>query len=196
MLGRFDEAWPLARNASQRLLELTGEDAGEVALAEIAVLMGDHDAASRYLRIYCDRLEEQGQRGLLSTYAPALGRSLCALGRHDEAEPLAQLGRELSAEHDIHSQMLWRQVLALVHAYRSEHCKGVQIAREAVALSEGTDDITSGCDALRDLAEVLEAAGRRDEATDALVQVIERYEHKKNIAMAVQVRARLLELLT
>ena len=43
--------------------------------------------------------------GLLSTYAPKLGRSLCELGRYDEAEPLAELGRELGDEGDYVTQM-------------------------------------------------------------------------------------------
>jgi hypothetical protein len=44
--------------------------------------------------------EARGLRALLSTYAPLRGRSLCALGRHDEAEPLARLGRELGDEQE------------------------------------------------------------------------------------------------
>jgi hypothetical protein len=42
-------------------------------------------------------------------------------------------------------------------------------------------------DALCDLADVLEAAGRRDEAAETL----ERFERKKNLAMVAQVRSRL-----
>ena len=60
-------------------------------------------------------LEAAGSQGYLSTYAPTLGRSLCALGRYDEAEPLAELGRELGDDDDSSTQMLWRQVQALVH---------------------------------------------------------------------------------
>ena len=49
-------------------------------------------------------------------------------------------------------------------------------------------------DALCDLAEVLHAAGRRDEATSALEQALERYRRKKNLSGATQVRARLAAL--
>jgi hypothetical protein len=49
-------------------------------------------------------------------------------------------------------------------------------------------------DALRDLAEVLAAAGRTDEAPAALEQSLERYERKKNLAMVAQVRPRLDDL--
>ena len=49
-------------------------------------------------------------------------------------------------------------------------------------------------DALCDLAEVLHAAGRSDEAAATLGQALERYERKNNLAMAAQVRDRLAEL--
>ena len=48
-------------------------------------------------------------------------------------------------------------------------------------------------DALCDLAEVLRAAGRSDEAAAALAQALERYERKHNLAQAAQVRDRLAE---
>jgi hypothetical protein len=45
-------------------------------------------------------------------------------------------------------------------------------------------------DALSDLAEVLDAGGRSDDAEAALEQALERYERKRNVAMADQLRAR------
>jgi hypothetical protein len=89
MLGRVDEARATAQEASRRLRELTADDAGERLLAEIAKLEGDHEAAARFRRIVCEAVEEQVNRTVLSTFAPLLGRSLCMLGRYDEAEPLA-----------------------------------------------------------------------------------------------------------
>ena len=128
---------------------------------------------------------------MLSTYAPQLGRSLCALGRYDEAEPLAQLGRELGDEQDVVTQMLWRQVQALVHAYRGEHAEAERLAREAVTIAERTDGLNYQGDAFCDLAEVLAAAGRTDEAAEALEQALDRYERKKNLAMVAQVQPKL-----
>jgi hypothetical protein len=46
-------------------------------------------------------------------------------------------------------------------------------------------------ESLRDLAEVLHTAGRTDEAAAALEQALDRYERKKNLALAEQVRSRL-----
>ena len=87
--------------------------------------------------------------------------------------------------------MLWRQVQALVHAHRGEHAQAEPLAREAVAISEPTDALNFQGDALCDLAEVLAAAGRVEEAGVALAQALERYERKKNLAMVAQVQPRL-----
>ena len=129
-----------------------------------------------------------------ATVAPRLGRSLCALGRHDEAEPLAQRGRELGDEQDVVTQMLWRQVQALVHASRGEHERAQVLAREAVAIAEQTDGLSFQGDALCDLAEVLHAARRTDDAAATFEQALERYERKKNRAMVPQVRESLATL--
>ena len=193
MLERFDQAWPLAHEAGARYRELTGIDSGQ-SLGQIASLAGDEEAAVGYLRAFCDWCEEHGQREWLSTYAPMCGRSLCALGRYDEAEPLAELGRKLGHEQDLGTQMLWRQVRALVQASRGEHVQAGHLAREAVAISEQTDALNFQGDALCDLAEVLRSAGRTEEATATLEQGLERYERKRNIARAKRARARLAEL--
>jgi class 3 adenylate cyclase len=194
MLARFEEAWETAREAGERLRELTGDNGGEMHLAGIATLAGDHEAAAAYQRRHCDLLQEQGNRAHLSTYAPTLGRSLCALGRDAEAERWAQLGRELGDEHDVMTQSLWRQVQALVLARCGRHAEGAQLAREAVALTKQTDFLNAQGDALCDLAEVLALSGRSDEAAATLEQALERYGRKKNLASSAQVRKHLSAL--
>jgi class 3 adenylate cyclase/tetratricopeptide (TPR) repeat protein len=194
MLGRFEEAWAIALQAGERARELSGDARGENDLAEIAALAGDHAAATGYLRRFCVMLERHGSRAWLSTYAPTLGRSLCALGRYDEAEPLAQLGRELGGEQDFATQMLWRQVQARVDAHRGEHAEAERLAREAIAIAGRTDALNFQGDALCDLAEVLHAAGRTDDAAVTLEQALDRYERKRNLAMAAQARERLAQL--
>jgi len=94
-------------------------------------------------------------------------------------------------EHDVSTQMLWRQAQALVELSRGEHAEAELLAREAVALGERTDRLNLHADALCDLADVMSAAGRHDEAAAALRQALERYERKKNLAMVAQVQPRL-----
>jgi hypothetical protein len=194
MLDRPSEAWALALQGSERLRELTGEEGGENYLADVASLTGDEDAASCYLRVYCDRLEAQHRLNNLSTYAPLLARSLCALGRYDEAEPLAERGRALGHEEDLMTQMLWRAVQARVLARRGLHVEAGALAREAVAIVERTNGLNGQGNAWCDLAEVLAASGQGDEAAAALEQAHDRYERKRNHAMARRMRERLAEL--
>jgi class 3 adenylate cyclase/tetratricopeptide (TPR) repeat protein len=192
MLGRFDEAQAIAVGASGLARELG--DPPEWALAQITALAGDHETAAQHLRRRCNELEQEGNRGFLSSMAPMLGRELCALGQYDEAERLAELGRELGAPDDVVTQMLWRQVQALVQTHRGEHGEAERLAREAVAISEQTDALNWQGDALCDLAQVLEAAGCTTEATETLEQTLDRYQRKENLAMVDQIRPRLQAL--
>ncbi|HZU14753.1 MAG TPA: adenylate/guanylate cyclase domain-containing protein [Chloroflexota bacterium] len=191
MLGRFEEAWSVARDASRYVDEPSENNAGPGAFAEIATLQGDDEAAERYWHAHCDYLEARGDLSRLSTYAPTWGRVLCRLGRYDEAEPLAQRGRDLGAVEDIATQLLWRQTRALVLAARGDDDGAERLAREAVEIADRSDGLNLQGDALYTLAEVLEKAGRPDEAVCALEQSLERYERKRNLAMVKQVRDRL-----
>jgi class 3 adenylate cyclase len=193
MLDRLDEAWPAALEASERLLELTGEG-GEGELGQAAAVAGDHETAARYLRVFCDTLERLHRLNNLSSYAPMLARSLCSLGHYDEAEPLAEQGRDLGHDEDLLTQALWRQVQARVLSQRGAHADAVRLAREAVEYTKRSDGLNLQGDALCDLAEVLAAAGHGDEAATTLEQALDRYERKRNLATARQVRERLAEL--
>jgi class 3 adenylate cyclase/tetratricopeptide (TPR) repeat protein len=191
MLGRFDEAWSLADESYERFREQSRNWVGDWAMGEIASLADDHDAARRHLTAVCEWLEATAQPGFLSSYAPRLGRELCALGRYEQAAETAQLGHELGIEQDIWTQMLWRQVQGRVHASRGEHAEAKRLALEAVEIAERTDRLNYQGDARCDLAEVLHAAGQDGEAAETLVQALDRYERKKNLAMIAQVRPRL-----
>jgi class 3 adenylate cyclase/tetratricopeptide (TPR) repeat protein len=193
MLDQIDEAWAIALPAEERLRELALKTGGEW-LADIAVLAGDYEAAASHLRDAFEALEASGNTGELSTTAPTLGRVLCTLGRSDEAELLAQRGRELGDPEDVLTQEVWRQAQALVHSARGQHAEAERFAREAVDFSLRSDSPLHQGLALFDLAEVLEAAGRRDEAAVALREAIDRYESKPIIPLARRARERLAAL--
>jgi tetratricopeptide (TPR) repeat protein len=193
MLDRFEEAVPLARESNERQREVDGRRIGETRLAEIARMAGDHETAAAHLQTLCEWLEEREQLGLLGTYVSLLGRELCALGRFEEAEALARQGRDLAGD-DSTSEHFSRQVQALVLAHRGQHAEADRHAREAVARVEQTDSLTFQGDAWYDLAEVLAAAGREEEAAAALAEALDRYERKQNIPLARQVRERLADL--
>ena len=190
MLDRVDEGRALALPAAQHLHEL-GYENGLWPLAEIEILAGNYEAAELHLRAFCDWLELREYYAFLSTYAPHLGRQLCALGRYEEAEPLARRGRELSDPTDAVTEAIWRQVAALVYAHRGKHGDAEHLAREAIAIIETTDGLRFQGDAHADLATVLEAASRRDEAAAELREALTRYERKQIIPLARRTRERL-----
>jgi class 3 adenylate cyclase/tetratricopeptide (TPR) repeat protein len=191
MLGRSAEAAELSREAGERWRELTGDDWVELVLGYIAATSGDHVSAATHFRRFCAVAEQRGQRAILWTYAGALGRELCLIGEYDEAARWARMSQEVGTQEDILTQMLWRQAQALVHARHGEHAQAEPLARAAVELAEPTDFLSFQGDAFRDLAEVLAAAGRVEEAAEAYEQALDRYNRKKNLAMVAQVQPRL-----
>ena len=119
---------------------------------------------------------------------------LCAIGRYDEAEQLAAQGRDLAEEHDPVTQSFWRRVASLVAAHRGEHAEAERLAREALSYSQQTDSPRFQGNAYYDLAEVLQAARRREEAAAAWHEALDRYERKGIIPLARRTRERLAAL--
>ena len=178
---------------SARLDEL-GLAVGHAAVADFERLVGNDEAAAEQLAVYCAYLAEHGQTSLLSTYAPQRGRHLCALGRFDEAERLAEQGRELGHADDPITQSLWRRVLALVLAHRGDLVEAQRLVREALVIAQTTDSPWYQGEALTDLAQVLEIAGRLDEAAAAHREALELYEQKGIKPLARRTRERLAAL--
>jgi Flp pilus assembly protein TadD len=81
-----------------------------------------------------------------------------------------------------------------VLARRGDHSEAERLAREAVALGDGTDMLDAHGDAHTDLGEVLALAGRTDEAAGAYAEALARYERKENLVMSERTRARLAKL--
>ena len=124
-----------------------------------------------------------GNRDFLAPAAGNLAQALYALDRLDEADSWAGRSAELGTSDDALKEMIWRQVRAKVLARRGEHAEAERLAREAVAIGEGTDSLIGQGDANADLAEVLLLAGKRDEATAALRQALDRYERKGHLVL-------------
>ena len=193
MLGRIDEGRALAIPAAERSREL-GIHGGEIWIAEIELIAEDWRAADGYLRGGCEEMEERGSTAQLSTYLALRGRLRCLLGDRDEAEGLAQKGRELCDPDDVWTQALWRQAQALVHSARGEHDEAVRLVGDALGWWSRTDSLPRQGEAECDRARVLEAAGRRDEAIGAWREALDRYERKGIVPLAGSVRGRLAAL--
>jgi tetratricopeptide (TPR) repeat protein len=85
-------------------------------------------------------------------------------------------------------------VRAKAFARQGRVVEAERLARKAVTLLEGTDDIQFHADALMALAEVLRVAERPSEAVHAVEQALSLYEQKGNVVSARKARALLGEL--
>jgi tetratricopeptide (TPR) repeat protein len=190
-LGRFDES----RQLTTRVRELLADRGFRMAAARMAyvsgpveLIAGDLVAAERELRRSFDELVAMGETGRSSSIAVLLARALCAQERDDEAEELV---RRVPMP-DLTSFPA-AAVLARVLARRGQLGEAEHVARDAVTTAERTDWLNWHGDVLLDLAEVLRAAGKPDEAHAAVEAALRLYEQKGNVVSAASARAFLEE---
>jgi tetratricopeptide (TPR) repeat protein len=198
LLGRFDEARMLESEFA-RALEERGDTLNlgsrlSQSATVLELLAGDPAAAAELAERGCRMLEEAGESAWLSTGSCWYAEALYALGKLDEAEEWAQKGKELGGRDDATTQIQSRVVRAKVLARRGLHAEAERMAREGVVLADDTQSLIGQADARRDLAEVLELAGRREEATAVLREALERYERKGALVPAERARERLAAL--
>jgi ATP/maltotriose-dependent transcriptional regulator MalT len=197
MRGNFDEARELYRRSRAILEELgwsflaaqTSFDSGPIEL-----LAGDPRAAEEELRRDYETLDRMGEKNYISTTAALLARAVYEQGRYVEAGTFADVSRELAADDDVTSQVLWRGVHAMLLARAEEHAEAETMARSAVQMSESADAPEAQGNALLDLAEVLSMAGDREGAARALTQAIGQFEGKGMLVPAERAQARLASL--
>ncbi|HEU5214657.1 MAG TPA: adenylate/guanylate cyclase domain-containing protein [Gaiellaceae bacterium] len=195
MRGRFDRARDLAAQAKEIYGEL-GLGLWAAAMGNvwgpIELLAGEPAAAEQELRHSYDELERIGEQGYLSSVAGWLSRALYEQRRDEEADRFAEICAARAGPDDRISQIQWRAMRAKVLARRGELAEAEGLARDAVELVESTDALEYHADALVGLAEVLQPAGRADEAATVLLQALELYERKGVIPSIARTR-RLLE---
>lgn len=152
--------------------------------ADVELLAGDPAAGEKRLRRGYEALKHVGERGILSTVASRLARTIYNQGRYDEAERLTKTSEQLSGRDDTASRIESRSIRAKVLAQRGCFEEAEHLAREAVELAEQTDDIGSQATALGDLAEVLGLAGRTQEQISLIDRSRDLFEQKGNIVAA------------
>jgi class 3 adenylate cyclase/tetratricopeptide (TPR) repeat protein len=184
-LCRFDDAWALAGPAAERLREFGDARSLEWPF-DIAALQGDYTRAVEYGREVVDLVAERGLVAFQAGLGARLGSCLCRLGRFEEAVPHADFAYGVDPDSSSSLTLQGR-----IHAHHGELAEAERLARAGVVRGEQTDTLTFQGDAWWDLAEVLLAAGKTDDAVDALEQALDRYGRKKNLAMVAQVQPRL-----
>jgi tetratricopeptide (TPR) repeat protein len=190
MAGRFEIAHALLDQANAILGELGLSMQFAISHPEVLVAMLEGDlrhAEERLLEGY-ERLEQMGERGLLSGTTALLARVALEQGRYEEALRWSSQTEEIAAADDAWAQSIWRGVRARALAREGIRDEAVRLAREAVAIAERTDDLCSRGDALSDLAEVLERVGDLAAARASRRQAVSRYALKGDEVSAGRVR--------
>ena len=162
-------------------------------MAQAELLAGDAARAAELAISGYEALTALGDRGFASTSAAKVARAMLELGRDDEAEQWARTAQEMTTEDDFGTQGPARGVEAQVLARRGEYEAAEALARESAAMSDRTDQLTYVADAHADLANVLLAAGKADEAEAEFQRALALYERKGHLVGAEKMRARLAE---
>jgi len=197
MAGRFDEARRLMAEAKQDAEEL-GQRVVVVSIGghfggPLEILAGDYDRGVALMIESFDAMTATGDRSFASTVAGWLAMALVALGRFDDAWRYATIARETSSDDDVASQVSGLAAQARVLAARGDLPAALDLAAQAVALADVTDYLELTGDALVHQAHVLRAAGRPNDALDAVRAALERYERKGVLPSVERTRALITE---
>jgi class 3 adenylate cyclase len=197
MQGDFD----VARDRISAARTLADELGLEFILAssaryagDIELLAGAPAAAEQVLLPACEVLERMGDWGHFASVAPFLADALCAQGRAEEAVRWIELASQYTNADDLDAHIGLRRTQAKLTAHRGDFIEAERLAREATAMAARTDFLDDNAKALADLAEVLRLAGRPEEATAALEEVVALYDRKGNVAGVNNARTALAEL--
>jgi class 3 adenylate cyclase/tetratricopeptide (TPR) repeat protein len=175
MRGDFDQARASAATA-RRIYEDLGLRLAVAGLTQITgpveLLAGDLEAAERELREGLEILEPVGSAGY---QAALLAEVLYQRGDVEEAERFAGMAELEAAQDNIAAQVILRGVRAKLE-------RAPELARQAIALADRTDNTNLRADALVNLSEVLDST----EASAALRRAIELYDSKGNIVSSTR----------
>jgi class 3 adenylate cyclase/tetratricopeptide (TPR) repeat protein len=195
MQGRFDEA-RAKFEAQQAVYEelgswhllgsLLSHHAGPAEL-----LAGDPVRAVEFGQAGYEMLIGAGDRSFASTAAVHVARALLELGRDAEAEEWARRGQEMTIDDDFATQGPALGVLARLASRRGDHEAAERLARESLARVDWTDQVFLVADTHADLAVVLQAAGKEEEAVAERHRALELYERKGHLVGAERMRAEL-----
>jgi tetratricopeptide (TPR) repeat protein len=188
MAGDFRESRALLRRFAAIVddlgLRVTAASAAET-YAFVELLAGEPRAAERELRLGYERLEEMGETSTSANLAALLAQALHAQGRDAEAVAVTEL---TPGTHDVSAQVHLRAVRAKALGRVGRVDEAEELGRDAVARARESDFVVMWGDALCDLADVLEHAGRAAEALPLLDEAVQLYDTKGNIVAAERAR--------
>jgi class 3 adenylate cyclase/tetratricopeptide (TPR) repeat protein len=162
--------------------------------AWIAHCSGDFHEETRVFEAMVARLEELDDRAYLSTTYMELGICLAQLGRDEEAQRALERARELTSSDDVIDVIGLAALEALLTARRGEFEDARRLAQGALDRVDETDALPLRLRIRRIDADVLQRAGRSDEARALLEESIELGERHGHVVLAQRAREQLAAL--
>ncbi|HST19251.1 MAG TPA: AAA family ATPase [Gaiellaceae bacterium] len=193
-VGRFDEAVERSDRACELAANLglhTMEIFGRWQIVHMLRMAERFDEAEASQRWVVERLGAQGQASFRSTALIELAEIRYQRGDVDDAERLVAEGQATGAEEDVVNFAYGQGLLARIAADRGDVEGGESLARAALELALRTDFPSVHAGAHAALAQVLAAAGRKEEARVEYERSLELWERYGFEPDARRVRARL-----
>jgi tetratricopeptide (TPR) repeat protein len=129
---------------------------------------GNPVPAERELRAGLELFQEMGERAPAGSLAAMLAGTLAEQGRLDEADEYLEVALGATGNNDVSGLAQAKISAARVRARRGEKEEAVRLAAEAVAFMVKTEEFLNMPDLLMWRAEVLELAGRVENAKVAV----------------------------
>jgi tetratricopeptide (TPR) repeat protein len=190
--GRLEES---RRLFAEAVRESTERGARLNALAQsmnggwVEMVAGELGRALELLGEAWSELGELGERGNRSTVGSIYADVLARAGRLDEADEVLREVDAIASPHDFLTVVQATSAQAMLASGRGDHERAVELGREAAALADTQQYLVQRHDAWMELGEVLLAAGRTDEAREALEHSRELAEQKGPTAVVDRVDA-------
>jgi DNA-binding SARP family transcriptional activator len=194
MAGRLDEARALLQASATVLDEvrsLTGR--GHVAVME--ELAGNPvGAEEQYLALFANRRDSRGEapEARALQFAARLALLYCDQDRWEEAAGYLSYGREVDdgpiAYGKVYTYVRFA-ARARVAAHLGRHAEAIELARTALEIVDRRPILNDRALVRLALADVLRAAGNNTEADAAVLEALDLYEQKGNVAAASRLAA-------
>jgi class 3 adenylate cyclase/tetratricopeptide (TPR) repeat protein len=195
--GRLADARAIAQALLDTLTEVgmvVNAGAHHMTIGHIEIAAGDPEAARDWLLRGDAILAELGERSYRSTVQANLALAEAQLGDRAAALAASELAEQLCAPEDMINFAIAGQVRSMLARATGDLGEAERLARGAIEYVERTDFYAYRGEARVELARVLAAAGRREEAASEISAALTLYEKKGDTILTSNARALLAEL--
>jgi predicted negative regulator of RcsB-dependent stress response len=123
-----------------------------------------------------------------------LATTLCDLGRFDDAEPLVEKSRSMTADDDVASQNAWRLAASRIAVARGDAERGLALAEEGLGSLTSTDYLAWIAESHERIGEAALARGDVDRCRAEFTSARDGYGAKQIVRWTRRVAERLAEL--